>query len=283
MKNKLLFILFFIIAISVQSQNDPLVVPLWENGAPGFENKKDIPEDAKEYWVKNVHNPSITVFRPENPNGSAVLIFPGGGHRLLVIDEEGMKTAKYLSTLGVTGIVLKYRLFREEGSPYTIKHPKEDAVRAMRVIRANAAEWKIDEDRIGIMGFSAGGEIVNMLAFEDFPGDKNTSDTIEQKKANANFHIQIYPGPLGIPETVDENATPAFLLTSNNDKCCSEPVLKLLMAYRKAGAPVEAHFYAKGDHGFNMGDRSEYQSLAHWPERLADWLVDNTFFAEKAN
>lgn len=280
MKNTSLFTLFLCTVLTVQSQNAPMVVALWENGAPGFENKKNEPEEAKDYWVKNVHNPSITVFRPETPNGSAVLIFPGGGHRLLVFDEEGTKTAKYLNTLGVTGIVLKYRLFREKDSPYSIKHPKEDAVRAMRLIRANATNWEIDEDRIGIMGFSAGGEIVNMTAFEDFPGNADATDSIEQKKATANFHIQIYPGPLGIPEKVNKNAIPLFLLASNNDECCSESIFKLLQAYREVGAPVEAHFYTKGDHGFNMGDRSEYKSISNWPGRLSDWLEDNNFFAD---
>ena len=280
MKNTLLSILLFLIVSTVQSQHPPVVIPLWENGAPGFEEKKNEAEEAKEYWVKNVHNPSITVFKPEKPNGSAVLIFPGGGHRLLVFDEEGTKTARFLNTLGVTGIVLKYRLFREKDSPYTIQHPKEDAVRAMRLIRAHAAEWNLDEDRIGIMGFSAGGEVVNMIAFEDFPGDLYSTDAVELKKANANFHIQIYPGPLGIPGEVSSKAVPAFLLGSNNDKCCAEPIVQLLIAYRKAGAPVEVHFYAKGDHGFNMGDRSEYKSISHWPARLAEWLEDNKFFKD---
>lgn len=280
MKNTLSSFLILLTVLTAQAQNNPLVISLWENGAPGFEHKKNEPEEAKEYWVKNVHNPSITVFRPENPNGSAVLIFPGGGHNLLVFDEEGTKAARYLNTLGVTGIVLKYRLFREKGSPYTIDHAKEDAIRAMRQIRSNAESWNVDENRIGLMGFSAGGEVVNMIAFEDLKGNLEATDSIEQKKATTNFHIQIYPGPLGIPISVSKNAAPAFLLTSNNDKCCSESILKLLTAYRKAGAPVEAHFYDKGDHGFNMGDRSAYESISKWPERLADWLKDNKFFAE---
>ncbi|MEQ9442714.1 MAG: alpha/beta hydrolase [Cyclobacteriaceae bacterium] len=281
MKYLFLFTLLWFSFLTAKSQNAPLVVPLWEQGAPGFEDRKDKPEEAKEYWVRQVHNPSITVFEAENPNGAAVLIFPGGGHRLLVFDEEGTKTAKYLNTLGVTGIVLKYRLFREENSPYTLEHAKEDAVRAMRQIRAHAGDWHIDQDRIGIMGFSAGGEVVNMVAFEDFPGDANASDAVEQQPAHANFQIQIYPGPLGIPEKVASNAIPAFLLASNNDACCSETIVKLLEAYRAAKAPVEAHFYEKGDHGFNMGDRSEYKTISHWPGRLADWLEDNHFFAHE--
>lgn len=272
----------FLITLCLQSlaQVDPIIIPLWEHGAPGFENLKDEPENAQDWWVKNVHNPSITVFPPENPNGSAVLICPGGGHRTLVFDAEGTKTAKYFNTLGVTGIVLKYRLFREENSPYTIDTPKQDALRAMRLIRSRAGEWNIEPDRIGVMGFSAGGEVVNMIAFDDNPGNADSKDPIEKETANPNFHIQIYPGPLGIPETVDKNAIPAFLLVSNNDKCCSEPVVELLNAYRKAGAEVEVHIYAKGDHAFNMGDRSSFKTIGNWPQRLADWLVDYNYFEQ---
>jgi dienelactone hydrolase len=130
------------------------------------------------------------------------------------------------------------------------------------------------------MGFSAGGEVVNMIAFEDSPGQPNAEEKIERHSANVNFTIQIYPGPLGIPEKVAKNAPPAFLLTSNNDKCCSGSVLKLLTAYRRADASVEAHFLSMGDHGFNMGDRSSYRSISHWPDRLSDWLIDHQFFTQ---
>lgn len=279
MKKFILLLLVFIPVLNVNSQSSPLIIPLWENGAPGFEDRKNEPEEAKEYWVKNVNNPSATVFKAENPNGSAVLIFPGGGHRLLVYDEEGTKTAGFLNTLGVTGIVVKYRLFREAGSPYTPENTKEDAIRAMRLVRSKADAWGIDPDRIGVMGFSAGGEVVSMLVYDDFPGNKQANDPVEKVSANPNFQIEIYPGPLGIPEKIKKDAIPAFVLASNNDKCCSESILQLVQAYRKAGAPIEAHLYDKGDHGFNMGDRSAYKSISKWPDRLADWLEDNMYFA----
>ncbi|MGH1362732.1 MAG: alpha/beta hydrolase [Calditrichia bacterium] len=278
MKTIFPFVLLLSAVVFAQPFDSTQTVSLWEQGAPGFEERKDEPEKAKDYWVKNVHNPSITVFRPKQPNGSAVLIFPGGGHGILVYTGEGVQAAEYLTSLGVTAIVLKYRLFREEGSPYTIDHPKEDAVRAMRVVRSHAAEWNIDADRIGVMGFSAGGELVNMISYNDFPGNISANDPVEREHANPNFQIQIYPGPLSIPKTVDKNAIPAFLLASNNDDCCSETILNLLLAYRKAGASVEAHFYAKGDHGFNMGNRSEFKTVRGWPIRLAEWLEDYNFF-----
>jgi len=274
------FLVALMTILTAYSQNTPDVLPLWENGAPGFENKKNEPEEAADYWVKNIHNPSITIYKPEHPNGSAVLIFPGGGHRLLVFDHEGTKPARFLNSLGVTGIVLKYRLFREEGSPYTLENAKEDGLRAMRQIRAHAGEWGIDANRIGIMGFSAGGEVVNMIAYDKFPGDAMASDPVEQQTAHPNFQIQIYPGPLNVPEMVQATAIPAFLVAADKDACCSEPIVTILRAYRAAGASVEAHIFAKGDHGFNMGDRSEFSSINHWPERLADWLKDNHYFAQ---
>ena len=281
MKKYFILILFTAVAFTSNSQDRPLIVSLWENGAPGFEQLKDKPEQAKDWWVKSVNNPSITVFFPENPNGSMVLICPGGGHRELVFDEEGTKTAKFLNSIGVTAAVLKYRLFREQGSPYTISHPKQDVVRAMRLIRSNANDWNIDPNRLGVMGFSAGGEVANMIAYERNPGNASAKDPIDTQSANPNFNILIYPGPLGIPKSVSTDAIPAFLLAANKDECCSASIFDLLKAYREAGADVEAHFYAKEAHGFNMGDRSSFKTISKWPERLADWLEDNRFFGSE--
>src|SRR5262245_30972805 len=142
---------------------EPQVIPLWPNGAPGFEDKRNEPEQAKDYWVRNIHNPSITVFPApkEKANGAAILIVPGGGHRELVFKAEGVEPAKYLNDLGVTCFVLKHRLARETNSPYSLQiHPRQDAQRTMRVIRSRASEWSLDTNRIGALGFSAGGEVV---------------------------------------------------------------------------------------------------------------------------
>jgi len=240
------------------------VIHLYENGSPGFEEKKNIPEQAKDYWVKSVHNPSITVYKPENPNGSAVLIFPGGGHRILVINSEGKRAAEYLNSLGITAAVVKYRLFREEGSTYTIEHAKEDGIKAMEVFKENAGQFGVDINAIGVMGFSAGGEVVNLIAYEE--------------AVSPAFNIQVYPGPLAIPQEVGTKAPSAFLVASNNDECCSESIIELMLAYRKAGAPVEMHMYSKGDHAFNMGTRSDFKSIKNWPDRLEEWFLDHNFF-----
>jgi len=259
-------------------QEQPRQIPLWPNGAPGFENRRGEPELAKDYWVRNVHNPSIIVYLPpkEKATGAAVVICPGGGHRLLVFKAEGDDPARYLNSLGIAAFVLKYRLAREEGSPYSLeKHPREDGQRAMRLVRSRAQEWGLDPNRIGIMGFSAGGEVVSWVAYTPADGDPNAADPIDRQSARPNFVIQIYPGPLGVPATVAPDAPSAFMAAADDDVCCSEPVVKLLQAYREAKVPVEAHIFARGGHGFNMGYRSKLATLKGWPQRLADWLADN--------
>ncbi|MEO5583049.1 MAG: alpha/beta hydrolase [Saprospiraceae bacterium] len=158
-------IIFLLIALKAKAQTE---IHLWSNGAPGFENRKDEPTQAKDWWIKNIHNPSITVYAPPTgkSNGTAVLICPGGGHRELVYNAEGKDAADYFTAIGVTAIVLKYRLAREENSPYKLDiHPRQDVNRAMRLIRYHATTWDIKPDHIGIMGFSAGGEIATMVAY----------------------------------------------------------------------------------------------------------------------
>ena len=274
----LLWPLVCIAVAPLLGQEQPRQIPVWPNGAPGFENRRGEPELAKDYWVRNINNPSITVYLPpkEKATGAAVVICPGGGHRLLVFKAEGDDPARYLNSLGIAAFVLKYRLAREEGSPYSLeKHPREDGQRAMRLVRSRAQEWGVDPNRIGIMGFSAGGEVVSWVTFTPAEGDPNAADPIDRQSARPNFVIQIYPGPLGIPATVAPDAPPAFLAAADDDACCSEPVVKLLQAYREAKVPVEAHIFARGGHGFNMGYRSKLATLKGWPQRLADWLADS--------
>lgn len=271
-------ILFAVISVIAVAQTKPIVMPLWQNGAPGFENRKNEPEKAQDYWVKSIHNPSISVYLPpkEKATGAAVVICPGGGHRLLVYNAEGVEPALYLNNIGVAAIVLKYRLAREDSNLYSLKvHPQQDAYRAMRLVRSHAKEWGIDTARVGMLGFSAGGEVVSSVAYAPGNGDPKATDPIDRLNGKPNFQMLIYPGPLGIPDTVPSDAPPAFMLVANNDPCCSEPVVKLLEGYRKAKVPMEVHIYTQGSHGFNMGNRSKLSSLNTWPQRMADWL-DNT-------
>jgi acetyl esterase/lipase len=262
------------------AQDTPRVIHLWANGAPGYESRRNEPEEAKDYWVKNVQNPSVTVYLPpkEKANGAAVVICPGGGHRLLVYNAEGRDPAVFLNSLGVTCFVLKYRLFREEKSPYSMETVRQDAYRAMRLVRSLAGEYAIDTARIGILGFSAGGEVVAQVAYAPGMGDPHAADPIDRLNGRPNFQMLVYPGPLGVPEVVPPDAPQAFLIAADDDECCSPPVIKLLEKYREARVPVEAHILARGNHGFNMGYRSDLRSVKAWPQRMADWLGDNNFF-----
>jgi acetyl esterase/lipase len=274
----LLIIVLIICSNNLRAQSDSLVIPLWKKGAPGFENKRNEPEEAKDYWVKNINNPSLTVFFPpaDIANGTAVLICPGGGFRLLVFKAEGIDPAKFLNKLGITAVILKYRLPREPNSPYSLdKQPSEDAYRAMRLVRSMTKEWKIDPARLGMLGFSAGGEVVDAVAFGSGKGDPLAADPIDRLNGKPDFIMQVYPGPLFVPESIPLDAPPAFLIAANNDTCCSISVMRLLEDYRKSKASVEAHIMAHGDHAFNMGYRSTFQSLKTWPQLMLNWLQDS--------
>lgn len=265
---------------------EPQVISLWEKGAPGFEDRRNEPEQAKDYWVRNIHNPSLTVFPApkEKANGAAVLIVPGGGHRELVFKAEGVEPAKYLNDLGVTCFVLKHRLPRETNSPYSLQiHPRQDAQRAMRTVRSRAAEWNLDTNRIGALGFSAGGEVVALLVYSPTAGDPAAADAIDRMNCRTDFQISIYPGPLGVPPgEIPADAPPAFFLVANDDNSHVGPVIAQLEKYRQAKRPVEVHLYARGGHGFNLGNRSKLASIKGWPQRMADWLSDNNLLQPSA-
>jgi acetyl esterase/lipase len=273
-------------AVTFLAAAEPAAIPLWEQGAPGFEARRNEPEQARDYWVRNIHNPSITVFPApkEKANGAAVLIVPGGGHRELVFNAEGVEPAKFLNDLGVTCFVLKHRLARETNSPYSLQiHPRQDAQRAMRLIRSRAAEWRLDTNRIGAMGFSAGGEVVAMLVYSPTAGDTNAVDAIDRMSCRADFQIVIYPGGLGVPTgEIPADAPPAFFLVANDDTSHVLPVLSQLEKYWQAKRPIEVHLYAKGGHGFNLGNRSKLNSIKTWPQRMADWLADNNLLQPAA-
>lgn len=274
MKSILSLVLLLLFLCPVYGQQE---ISLWPNGAPGFESRKNEPTQAKDWWVKNIHNPSVTLYQPSTVpvNGTSVLICPGGGHRELVFNAEGRDAAAYFNKLGITAFVLKYRLAREENSPYTLDiHTRQDVNRAMRLIRSRAGEWALDPDKIGIMGFSAGGEVAAMVAYTG-AAQPEATDPTDRLRSKPDFQILIYPGPYGLPERVPSDAPPTFMLVANDDMCCSQPVINLLTRYREAGRPIEAHIYAKGSHAFNMGLRSKLRTISSWPDRLTDWMMDN--------
>jgi acetyl esterase/lipase len=274
----LLAIVWLLLAgAAVLHAEPPQVISLWPNGAPGFENRRNEPEEARDYWVRNINNPSLTVFLPpkKRANGAAIVIVPGGGHRELVFNAEGVDPARFLTNLGVAAFVLKYRLARETNSPYTIDNAREDAQRAMRYVRSHAADWNLDTKRIGIWGWSAGGELTSLVTFGKTEGDPNAADPIDRATCRPDFLIEIYPGPLGAPEVVPTNAPPAFLLAAYDDSGPARTITELMAKYQAAGVPAEMHLFAQGSHAFNMGYRSKLSTIKNWPQRLADWLRDN--------
>ena len=251
-------------------------LPLWPNGAPGSEARRHEAEIVENSYVRNVQNPSLTVFRPDprRANGAAIVVIPGGGHRMLVRVNEGDVPAKALNRYGVTAFVLDYRLSREAGSSYTIEgDAAADARRAIRWVRAHAADYGIDPHRVGVMGFSAGGELVSLIA-DNPPPSALPSDAVDRQSARPDFQILIYPGPLGIPAKTVAGAPPAFIAAGSLDQCCALPAITLYQQLRAAGVSAELHMYADTDHGFNLAMHSERISLQHWPDRLADWMDD---------
>ncbi len=261
------------------AQPAPQVISLWEQGAPGFEGRRNEPEQAKDWWVKNIHNPSVTVFLPppDKANGCAVIVAPGGGFRELVFNPEGKQAAEFLTTLGVTVFALKYRLPGESGSPYTPDHVKQDAYRAMRLVRSRAAEFGVDPHRIGMLGFSAGGAVVAMVAYDKGDGDAKAPDPIDRVNGRPDFQMLVYPGG-NVPKKIGSDAPQAFLVCANDDEFgCDEVTMEIVTKLRAAKVPVELHLIAEGKHAFNMGDRSEFLAIRGWPRRMGEWLYDRGY------
>jgi acetyl esterase/lipase len=256
------------------------MVPLWANGAPGSEARRNEPETKPHPWsIGNIQNPSLVVYLPPKnlANGTAIVIAPGGGHSELVVDEEGTKPAKFLNGLGIAAIVLKYRLAREPGSNLTIdRDTRADGYRAMRLVRSRAAEWGIDPDKLGMLGFSAGGEVLSMVAFGPGAGDPSAPDPVDRQNERPNFAMWVYPGPLGVPDELPKDSPPAFMMVASDDDH-SAVNLDLERKYRAIHVSYESHILSAGGHGFNMGDRSKLKAVNTWPQRLADWLSDRGY------
>ena len=247
---------------------DPQVVYLWPEGAPGSEGKTApeavrINQPGGDHVVSSVHKPSITIFLPskETATGAGVILMPGGGHSALWVDHEGMNEAKWLADHGVAGFVLKYRLAREKDSTYTIEgHALADGQKALAVVRAHAAEWGVDPARVGVMGFSAGGEIAALAA--------SRWETPEQRPA---FQALIYPA---IPKDMklSKDTPPAFLACGEDDRQnISQGLPELYLAMKKAGASAELHVFSKVGHGFGMRDTLKGE-VAGWLLRFHEWM-----------
>ena len=251
---------------------------LWPGGAPGSEGKTGEESvrvtDSGERVVSNVHRPSLTVYLPpaNEATGAAVVIAPGGGHRELWSDHEGHNVAKWLVSLGVAGFVLKYRLAREKESTYTVEeHALADTQRAIRLVRQRAAEWRINPERIGVMGFSAGGELAALAALHYDAGNSGAADPIELQSSRPDCQALIYPA---IPReaALAKEQPPAFLACGENDrKNISQGLPDLYLKMKQAEMSAELHVYARTGHGFGLRERNTGPS-GQWITRFHEWL-----------
>jgi acetyl esterase/lipase len=269
-------------ATLLQAAETPELIHLWPDGAPGFESRKDEKEvrdrqnQNGDYRLTNVHNPYITVFLPskEKSTGAAVVIVPGGGHRELWVKHEGENLAEWLQARGVAALVLRHRLAREKDSPYQIDvHATQDGQRALRLVRSKAKEWNIDPNRVGMIGFSAGGETVALVCRKAEKGIPDAKDPIDQESANPSFQGLVYSGPLGITkQTITKaNVPPTWILVGDDDNAVNW-LVEHYQAIKKAGVSAELHVYAKTPHGFGMRPKKDLKPVDSWPERFFEFL-----------
>lgn len=276
--------LTFVLAAMLAYAQEPTTIPLWPNGAPGALGNEDSDK------------PSLTIFLPvkNQATGTGIVVCPGGAYVNLAANHEGRQVANWLNSLGIAAFVLKYRL----GPRY--HHPIElgDAQRAIRMVRANAAEYGLAPDRIGIMGFSAGGHLTSTAGTHFDAGNPADSDPIQRASSRPDFLVLGYPvitlaapyahqgsrrnllGDNPDPKLVEAlsnelqvtaQTPPAFLFHTTEDKAVPvENSILFYMALRKAGVPAELHIFEKGPHGFGITQKDP--ALAMWPALLANWL-----------
>lgn len=265
----------------------PLVLDVWPGKVPGETGKIDAekivePKAGEKSTVKqitNVTQPTLTVFRSEKEKdcGVAVVIAPGGGYNILAWDLEGEEVAAWLNTLGVTGIVLKYRVPRRPDDPKNI-FPQQDAQRAVSLVRSKAQEWGLDPKRIGMLGFSAGGHLTAMTAANFDKRTYEPIDDVDKVSCRPDFAVLIYPGGLLekgkdqlVPELrISKEYPPTFLAHAGNDGVSPQNSVQLFLALKKAGVPAEMHIYADGGHGFGL--RPSAKPCSTWPKRCVEWL-----------
>jgi acetyl esterase/lipase len=257
---------------------DPDAVVLWPEGAPGSQgrNRAEAVRLAPtgDRVVSGVHAPSITPYlpAPASATGAAILIAPGGGHRELWTDHEGHNVAKYLAGKGIAGFVLKYRLAREKDSTYRVEvESLADTQRAMRLIRSRAKEWGVDPNRVGVMGFSAGGELAALVSARPGSGLVDAPDPIDRIDAVPAFQVLVYPA---IPRDLKlwAEMPPALLICGENDRVnISQGLPELYVAMKKAGMSAELHVYAGVGHGFGLRASNQGPS-AEWLVRTVEWM-----------
>lgn len=298
MNRFLLSTLLLFTASQMQAQQ---VIPLYNGAIPGAkmptgDYKEGTAGVANDMRYFKVTTPALQVFSPEKPNGTGVIICPGGGYALLAYDKEGALVAQRLAKLGVTAFVLKYRLPSDELMQDKSFGPLQDAMQAMYLVRKNAGKWQLDTAKIGVMGFSAGGHLASSLSTHYADGKLGIAERISLRPS---FSILIYPvitmgqythagskaNLLGTsPKTdqvqyfsnelqVNAQTPPTFLVHANDD--ASVPVVNTLMyneALAKNKVPASVHIYPHGGHGFGLNNKTTSDD---WFERLTEWLKDS--------
>lgn len=275
-------------AASAGGKDEPLVVKVWPGKAPG--EKDDIgPEKVLEVKpgqtnvkrITNVTTPTLTLMRPaaDKDTGAAVVICPGGGYNILAWDLEGEEVGRWLNSIGVTGIVLKYRVPRRP-SDAKDKPPVgalQDAQRAMSLVRSKATEWKLDAKCIGILGFSAGGHLAVAASTNFDKRAYETIDDVDQVSCRPDFSVLIYPAYLVAKDKDELNpdirirkeCPPMFFAHASNDKVLPDNSIFTYLALKRAGVAAELHVYATGGHGFGLRPGPV---CATWPDRAAEWF-----------
>jgi acetyl esterase/lipase len=269
--------------------SEPLA--LWPGGAPdesgsiGPEQDTTKPDGGlvagrRVIRLGNVSQPTLTLYRPapEQANGAAVVVCPGGGYSILAMDLEGTEVCEWLNSIGVAGVLLKYRVPGRPGD-HDHKLPLQDAQRALGLVRFHAREWNLDPKRIGVLGFSAGGHLTANLCNNFEPRAYAAVDAADQVSCRPDFALPIYPaylvrknqGNQVSPELkITTNTPPTFLVQAENDGVGVENSLFYFAALKNAGVPAELHLYATGGHGYGL--RPSDEPVTSWPKRAEEWL-----------
>jgi acetyl esterase/lipase len=263
-------------------------IKLWPQGAPGSEGV-DAAETVRlspqgEHILSNIQEPSITPYlpAPERATGAAIIIAPGGGHSELWMDHEGYDVAAWLSSHGVASFVLKYRLAKEKGSKYTVEGTElGDMQRAIRLVRSRSKDWGIDPAHVGVIGFSAGGELAALASTRYDQGSPSSADPVERMSSRPDFQALLYPA---IPhETrLTSETPPAFLACGSNDRPdISQGVPELYLALTRLHVSAEVHIYAGVGHGFGVR-KTNPASVSGWTTLFLQWLDTQGFLRHGA-